>query len=180
MGSSLQLFKNYRNNANIFIETGTFKGEGIEKALEVGFSKVYSCDINQEAVENAINKFSNQNVIVINQPSQEALKLFFNEINERCVVFLDGHFMPYDENDENRGFGEDTVKKGLPPCPLMEELGIIAGHHVKGHIILIDDYQCFGTWVFGGITLDQVNKKIFGINSNYKMSLFSNTVCYTV
>lgn len=180
MGSSLQLFKDYKNGVNIFVETGTYKGGGIEKALEAGFNKIYSCDINQEAVENANNRFSNQNVTVINQPSQEALKLFFNEINERCMVFLDGHFMPYDENDENRGFGEDTVKNGLPPCPLMEELDIIANHHIKNHVILIDDYQCFGTWVFGGITLDQVNKKIFDINTNYRSTLFTNTLCYTV
>lgn len=180
MGSSLQLFKMYKNNANIFVETGTFGGGGIEKALQVGFNKVYSCDINETVVENAKNRFANQNVVIVNQSSQEALKLFFKEINEICVIFLDGHFMPYDENDESRGFGEDTIQEGLPPCPLMEELDIIANHHIKDHVILIDDYQCFGTWVFGGITLDQVNRKIFDININYKSSLFANTLCYTI
>lgn len=180
MGSSLELFKKYKSNINIFVETGTFTGDGIERALTVGFNKIYSCDINKDFINNANSKFVNRNVTLINKPSCIALKSFLDEINERCVIFLDGHSMPYDENNKNKGFGEDTVQEGVPPCPLLEELDVIANHNIKNHIILIDDYQCFGTWVFGGITLDDVNRRILKINDMYKTELFGNTICYIV
>lgn len=180
MGSSLQLFQRYKNDADIFIETGTFSGNGINNALMAGFKKIYSCDINFEYVKNANEKFKNQNVMIINKPSKEALQIFFNEINERCVIFLDGHFMPYDENDKKRGFGEDTIQDGLPPCPLLEELDIISNHHIKDHVILIDDFQCFGTWVFGEITIDQINEKIYTINQDYQPVIYGNTIIYSI
>lgn len=180
MGSSLELFKKYKNDINIFIETGTFTGDGIKRALDAGFNKIYSCDINKDVIARAKTAFSNHNVKLLDQPSNIALKSFLDEINERCVIFLDGHSMPYDENEQNRGFGEDTVLKGLPPCPLLQEIDIISNHHIKNHIILIDDYQCFGTWIFGGITLDMVNNKILKINDRYNTELFGNTICYSL
>ena len=37
----------YTNN-NIFIETGTYDGKGIEQALESGFKQVYSIEIDEQ------------------------------------------------------------------------------------------------------------------------------------
>ncbi len=61
---------------------------------------------------------------------------------------LDGHAMPYDDKKPEMGFGNTTTIPGIKPCPLIEELTIISQHHIKDHIILVDDIQDFGTWVF--------------------------------
>lgn len=178
MTSSTELFKNYSNNSKIFIETGTFTGDGIKCALDAGFEKIYSCDINKDYVENARKKYSDKNVIVENLESHEFLQKILSEINERVVVFLDAHSMPYDMDNENRGFGEDTVKEGVGPCPLVKEIEIIKSHMIKNHIILIDDFQCFNTWMFENLEFDDINDLILSINSKYKSKLFGNVLCY--
>lgn len=180
MTSSVELFKNYSDQAKVFVETGTFSGEGIQCALDAGFEKVYSCDINSEYVENAKTRYADRNVVVEHLESQLFLPKVLSEIDQRAVIFLDAHSMPYDMHDEQRGFGEDTVKEGLGPCPLISELEIIKNHPIKNHIILVDDFQCFDTWMFEGLQFDDVNDFILTINPKYKAKLFQNVLCYKV
>ncbi len=178
MTSSVELFSSYTNQAKVFIETGTFTGDGIQRALDAGFEKVYSCDINNEYVENAKIKYENKNVVVENLESKLFLEKVLSKIDERVVIFLDAHSMPHDMYDEQRGFGSDTVKEGLGPCPLLNELEIIKNHHIKNHIILIDDFQCFNTWMFEDLEFDDVNDFLLSINPKYKSKLFQNVLCY--
>lgn len=178
MGSSVELFRTFKSDIETFVETGTFYGGVIESALKAGLKKAYSCEINEEFFNNAKSKHAdNPNVHIELNPSYIALKNFFDIINERCLIFLDGHFMAHDGHNPSRGFGQDTVKEGLPPSPLIQEIDIISNHHIKNHVILIDDTQDFGTWVFGGITFEEVKNKIMKIN-DYKIAVFGNTVCF--
>ena len=131
MGSSVGLFSKYKEYSDILIETGTYTGNGVECAFNSGYTTVYSCDVNSEYVLNAKEKFKDKNFIVELIPSEIALKKFLNEIDERCVIFLDGHAMPYDMNAPNRGFGADTLDKNALTSPLVEELKIIKEHHIK-------------------------------------------------
>jgi len=180
MGSSVGLFSSYKKYSDILIETGTYTGDGVECAFNSGYTTVYSCDINPEYVSNAKEKFKNKNFIVELIPSEIALKKFLTEIDQRCVIFLDGHAMPYDINDPNKGFGPDTLGKNALTSPLMEELKIIREHHIKDHVILIDDFQCFNTWCFDELTYDDVLDFIKTINPKYKSFLSNNVLCAVV
>lgn len=180
MTSSVQLFQKYSDYAKVFIETGTFTGDGIQCALDAGFEKVYSCDINSEYVENAKEKYKNYDVTVENLESQDFLNKILPTIDERVVIFLDAHSMPFDMYDQNSGFGPDTVKDGVAPCPLEKELSIVKEHSIKDHIILIDDFQCFDTWMFEGLGFDDINDQIININPKYKAKLDGNVLCYKV
>ena len=40
--------KKYKNS--VFLETGTYQGDGIKKALEAGFEKIYSIEINFQSM----------------------------------------------------------------------------------------------------------------------------------
>ena len=71
MTSSVELFQKFVNQSKIFIETGTFSGEGIQCALDAGFEKIYSCDINSEYVERAKEKYKDYDVTVENLESQD-------------------------------------------------------------------------------------------------------------
>lgn len=178
MGSSVELYKKYSNRVSTIIETGTFAGEGIGRAIESGFKKIYSCDINPQYVENAKIKYIDKNVIVENSESRLFLKKILPNIQERIIIFLDAHSMPHDMNNKNLGFGEDTIKEGVSPCPLIDELEEIKNHPIKNHFILIDDFQCFGTWMFEGLQVNTINNLILSINKDYKPRLFNNVLCY--
>jgi hypothetical protein len=183
MGSSVDLFSRYRKYSDILIETGTYVGDGVERAFVSGYRKVYSCDVNPEYVSNAKEKFKDKDFIVELNPSEIALKKFLSEIDQRCVIFLDGHAMPYDINDPNRGFGSDTLSENALTSPLVEELKIIKEHHIKDHIILIDDFHCFNTWCFGGLEYDDVLEFVKTINPKYKSIIDKsdyNVLCFFV
>jgi hypothetical protein len=181
MGSSEHLFRNYKGDAKVFVESGTGGCDGIQNALNAGgFKKLYTCEIYDVYAKRASERFKDQNVIVLNEPSTEAFPKFFNEIDEKCLIWLDGHSMPYDPQKPELGFGNITKREGLKPCPLIEELSIISNHKIKNHTILIDDTQDFGTWVFGGITEQDIDKIIFGINTEYKKERINSQLCYRI
>jgi hypothetical protein len=178
MGSSVGLFSKYKEYSDILIETGTYVGDGVERAFNSGYKKVYSCDVNSEYVSNAKEKFKDKDFVVELNPSEIALKKFLSEIDQRCVIFLDGHAMPYDVNDPNRGFGADTLDKNALTSPLAEELKIIKEHHIKDHIILIDDFHCFSTWCFDELSYDDVLDFVKTINPKYKSFVENNVLCF--
>lgn len=177
MTSSIKIFKQYKGNCRILIETGYWLGEGTERAIESGYEKVYTCDINPDFISNAKNKYPNGNVVSEVMESHLFLEKILKEIDEKVVIFLDAHFMP-DSTGEK--FGDITVKEGIESCPLIKELEVIKKHHIKDHVILIDDFQCFSTWMFEYLNFDDVNDFIKTINPKYKHRLIENVLCYTV
>jgi hypothetical protein len=177
MTSSVELFSKFKEYSNILIETGTWTGDGIEKAFASGFKKVYSCDINQEKITLASQRFVDKELSLLCASSEIALEQFLNDINERCVIFLDAHAMPLNERREDKGFGESTLGDG-PTCPLLHELEIIKNHPIKNHIILIDDIQCFNTWMFNHLKIEDTIEKVKSINENYNYEFFQNVICF--
>lgn len=177
MTSSIKIFKQYKDDCRILIETGHWLGEGTERALQAGYEKVYTCDINPEFISNAKSKYPDGNVIAEALESHLFLEKVLSEIDERVVIFLDAHFMP-DSTGEK--FGEITVKEGIESCPLIRELEVIKNHHIKDHVILIDDFQCFDTWMFEYLQLDTIYDFIKTINKNYKHKLVDNVLCFKV
>ena len=159
MTSSVQLFSYFSPYSLTLVETGTYLGDGVSRALQAGFKKVFSCEINAELVERARGIFDVNTVEIVHAPSEKALAIFLEKINSRAVFFLDGHAMP--ESDTSTVFGSSSLVDGVSEdpqtfSPLMVELGLINRHARKDHIILIDDRQC---------------------NPNYQFSYFDNVLC---
>ena len=180
MTSSVHLFSYFSRYSSVFVETGTYLGDGVERALRAGFKEVYSCEINQELVERARIRFNSKKVEVIHAPSQEALPLILRKIHSSAVFFLDGHAMP--ESESSSVFGTSSLVESAKDdpnifSPLMVELGLISGHPLKSHIILIDDRQCFDTWMFDFLSESTVRDYIKTINPNYQFSYFENVLC---
>lgn len=143
--NTYQLFKKYKNNHNILLETGTHHGDGVSNALKAGFNKIISVEILPELYEECMNKFSKEikenKVHLFLGDSNEKIKEMLELIDEPAFFFLDGHF-----ND-----GE----------PLWKELEEIKNHPIKTHTIVVDDIPNY----FGNG--EKVKEKILKINPDY-------------
>lgn len=171
MTSSSSLFKAFVGTTKILVESGTYKGDGIRRAMSAGFTEIYSCDINSLFIERASITWGSR-VHLLNESSETAFPKFTSQIKSTAVFFLDGHGMP-----EEQVFTSDTTSKWSSVCPIMEELEAIQ-RSLNCHIILIDDYQSFGTWEFNYLTFQEVNKRILQINPKYKFLLYGNVACW--
>ena len=151
-----ELFRKYKND--IFIETGTFRGNGIQIALNAEYKNIFSIEIEKCLYDAVKNKFG-CNVKIYNGSSLEILPNILEDINTRVTFWLDAHFGP-NTNDVNK-------------CvPLLKELEIIGKHKIKNHTIIIDDVTQFGKHIiWSKITMENVTNSIKNINSNYEIEL---------
>jgi hypothetical protein len=144
----------------IFIETGTFSGDGIQKALDAGFKEIHSLDIDKNFIENSKVRFKgNRNIHLYVKDSSYELQDVMETIKEPVVFWLDAH----------NGF-PDPSKTDVKNTPLLEELDQIKNHPIKTHTILIDDLHCCSTLLFDFLTLDQIIAKVLEVNPEYTIS----------
>lgn len=144
----------------IFVETGTFGGDGIQKALDAGFEEIYSIDIDPLLIRNTRYRFQGKNNIHLAvKDSSYQLWDIIETINEPVVFWLDAH----------NGF-PDPLAVNVKNTPILEELDQIKRHKIKNHTILIDDLHCCQTLLFDFLTLDQIIAKVLEINPDYRIS----------
>lgn len=138
-----------------FVETGSFSGDGIQKALNAGFPEIHSLEIYYPFVENCKRRFQNKpQVHIWHKDSGKQLFEVIENINEPITFWLDGHNGWPDPNG-----GKNT--------PLLEELDQIKLHPLKTHTILIDDMHCCDTILFDYLSRDDIVKKVLEVNPDY-------------
>ena len=103
--------------------------------------------------------------------SAEKMKEILADINEPCCFWLDAH----------AGTGE--YARGEDDVPLFRELEVIKNHHIKTHVIAIDDIHLFGLQQidkegrlvcdYTNITYAKVHDKIKEINNNYDIGAYA-------
>jgi len=128
------LLKNYLNP--VFIETGTFFGDGICHAVWTGFEKIYSIEKSEYYYDRAVDEFKYfTNVEIIHGDSGIELGKLIKNIDCPITFWLDAHY-----SEQGTAEGE---------TPLLKELDIIRSHHIKTHDILIDDIHEYGPLLDG-------------------------------
>ena len=156
-------FKEFPNK--YFVESGSYKGEGIRCALNTGFEYIYSVELNHSYYNYCKNMFlDNPNVFLFMWDSGDILFDIIKDINEPITFWLDGHCTI------------DSINNRKSHSPILKELEAIKKHHIKNHTILIDDIRDFGTLWFDFVTLSKVIEKIMEINPNYKISYLDGCV----
>lgn len=164
------LFAEYPNR--IMVETGSYRGDAIQAALEAGFSEVRSIDIDPENT-----KFCKYRFDLIPRPDQKPapLKLWTGDssdklsemiadINEPVTFWIDAHFQMIE--------GEDP---GQNPFPLLLELEQIGRHPIRTHTIIVDDWHIFYQDRVGYSKQD-VKDAILKINPAYRFTMAANPV----
>lgn len=154
------LLKHKKND--IFIETGTLWGDGVAVALECGFKKVISIEIDPERVVANSERFAKEieegRVELIEGDTFDVFEDIVTNLEGSATFWLDAHW------------DNDGAPIGEYKCPLPFELDIISKSQFKTHTLLIDDRRLFGdkasTW---GNTIDEsaIYEQITAINKSY-------------
>lgn len=111
-----------------YFETGLSKGRGVDSALLAGFDRIYSIDVCRRWIDEGREKYDGSIVTLIHDDSQNIFE-HIKDIDERILFFLDAH------NDHSNLDGENSSVN----CPITQELEAISKHHIKNHIIVVDD-----------------------------------------
>jgi hypothetical protein len=161
MGSNTENFKKHRNQ--IFVETGSYLGDGIQQALEAGFSEIISIELSDKYYEHTKKRFEfTPNVEMVKGDSFKVLPKLLTQINKRITFWLDGHY-----SCDDTALGEHW-------SPLIQELDVIKSHEIKNHTIMIDDMRC---WELPnkvhGFFKEDIYRKLREINPEYKFELLN-------
>jgi hypothetical protein len=191
----------------VFVETGTYKG-GIAhhiiertKKLDECFNHYYTIELSEDICKCASKRYKyieeynfdvpydklhtdemdhmfnksqsyfNNRLTLINGDSAVELKNVLDKLNEPACFWLDAHS------------GAQQYAKGDQDVPLLSELDHIRDHHIKSHIIAIDDAHLFGkTQIdkqgnvvcdYSHVTFDIVKEKLLEINPLYDVGLYA-------
>jgi hypothetical protein len=129
------------NGAEVFFETGTWKGDGLAYACRYPFKKLYSSEIVPSIADAAAARFkSDPRVQIIPESSEAALTKYIHENDGPYIFWLDAHFPGAEEGLNDYNEYSDEVTK----LPLQRELEIIAAkRNPESDIILIDDLRIY-------------------------------------
>ena len=147
---------NSKKCPSIYIETGTYRGNGVDWALK-HFEIVHSIEISERFYNPCIERYKFQYRAKLHLgDSRIKLGEILKKCNKPCFIFLDAHG---DINDQG-------------PNPLYEELQTIKNHSIKNHIILIDDLRRIGDpsdpcW--SKISINELKDQLQKINSKYEV-----------
>lgn len=187
----------------IFIETGTFKGGIPARMLDEDgtldpFELVYTIELGHDICKiaskrfqlleqgkvdpeilhtddtdesfSSIGKYCNDKLVLIHGDSAEELKKLLDTINEPCCFWLDAH-------------GGADKYASTDEVPLMKELEAIKNHHIKNHIIGIDDAHLFGkiqhnkqgdvVCDYSNLSYKTIEQKLLEINPSYDIGVYA-------
>jgi len=150
------LLNKYKNK--VFVETGSWQGEGIKIALECGFERIFSIEISPQHVKVCRMMFKNESrVELIEGNSAVCLQTVLEKLKEPVTFWLDAH---------NAGYFAGI--KNMEECAALGELDAIAKHEIKTHTIMLDDVRLMREPAFG-VSIEEVVKKLQGINPKYRI-----------
>lgn len=159
-------FAQFQNE--IFVETGTYIGNGLQTALTTGFQKCYSIEIHKYLYDNAMKRFEKEiesgKVKLFHGNSEKIFPIIVEKLDKPATFWLDAHI--------SSQYGDKLAKN----CPIIEELQAIKNHQIKTHTILIDDMNCFNTPSHDDIPLGYVRDMIRSINKEYKFSFLDASI----
>jgi len=147
----------YNSPGSVFIETGLWRCEGVEKAIRAGFKKIISIEIDKKifrAGQKRLAKHIESGRVSLLLGNSEALMGSALSLvpDSKIVFWLDGHYQGVGQYEAN---------------PLYSELESIGRHRRKDHTILIDDRRLFrsSTW---NVDESLVKRIISQVNPQYR------------
>lgn len=171
---------------DVFVETGTYMGDTVKLALQHGFKKIHTIELNEELYLKAVDMFAgNPEVKVWFGDSVDIIPQIVEELNEQATFWLDAHA------------SGPLVGGQYGPCPLALELRSIYGQEIltlnnsemtrqlkpyatNTHTLFIDDRRLLGSAEWGYISEETVTNLVLQINPEYKIHLLDGHVANDV
>lgn len=162
---TLDYLKTYASG-DIFVETGTYLGDTVKLALEYGFKKIHSIELNKKLYDDAVEMFKDEPAVKIwLGDSVEILPLIIEEIgNNRATFWLDAHASGPLVGGKSGG------------SPVVDELNIIDKSVCKEHTIFVDDKRLFGSAEWSYVSLSSAMEHLTKINPNYKIDFLDGHI----
>ena len=158
---SKDIFKKLKKTKSIYIETGFYRGGGVEWALN-NFDDVHSIELFEPFYEAGIEKFKGNSKVNLHLgDSKIKLGEILNQLNQPCFIVLDAH--------------GDIKQTG--PNPLYEELKSIKNNSIKNHTILIDDVRRIGDEsdpCWSKVDIEELKSRLIDINNEYVVFEFKD------
>jgi hypothetical protein len=145
----------------IFVETGSYIGDGIASALKSGFEEVYSVDISPYQYDYCTKKFEHdKRVHLYLDDCSIWLDKILNQINEQCTIYLDANGWIHEKEH-----------------PFNSSIEAIVRHGRKDHTILVDDMN-HDFFPFEKVQKDlptsNVGKQLLRINPEYSLYIIDS------
>lgn len=149
-------FADYKKDCTVFVETGTYRAEGMVLAQKAGFTDIHSIDIVErtDLVPHIGKRYIGDSRVLLPQ--------VIEPLTDRMMFWLDGHSMLLEGEPDN--------------FPLLEELAIIAAHPRKDHVILIDDMHMMTHPDVTGWSDLKVLSTLLNINPDYMVTRLANPI----
>lgn len=156
-------------NNDTFIETGTFRGYGIEGALACDFDAYLSADIDKTyACINQVKFGDRDNVQIFEEHSPTFLRQQVRPELGSITFWLDAHADGSGSLNWEVGDLSDEQK-----CPLYEEIEVITDNvHDGSHVVMVDDVRIIeGTaWGRQDLSLDGVKARLQALPGSVEFS----------
>ena len=147
MPITAETLKQYKRG-DVFIETGCLHGDGVQAALDAGFARVITIELDRTNADHVRRRFAGRPVTVIDGDTCAMLPRVLESLNEPATFWLDAH--------------------PAQSTPILIELASLARHAIRTHTLLIDDRRLFGNvWMVGE---NEIRAAIHAINSEYVVS----------
>ena len=158
---------------NVLVETGTFRGHGVEAALSAGFERIISIEIIDQYFNENVERFKDRpNVEILKGHSANVLGQVAGCIEGDVLFWLDAHFPGADGG--LAGFNAEPDESVR--CPLEKELEAIRLHRPdRNDVFLIDDLRLYepGDYQEGSLPADVRPPDKSGID--FAVALFGKT-----
>jgi hypothetical protein len=176
MPLSSKIVKQYMNR--VFVETGSYMGDGIQAALDAGCDVVKSVDLSIHQYNECVERFKGNSKVELHLGDVETkIWEMIADVKEPITFWLDAH--------GGAAAPDEQVD------PVYETLKVIAKHPIKTHTILIDD-QDLSPMTDSEIEADldsstdkdrhgnvhHIKSLILKINPKYKLKCIDSSDCY--
>ena len=118
----------------VYVETGSYRGDGIEHMLNHSqYEEVHSIELAEQWYEHCCLRFNDEpRVHMHHGNSKSKLPEVTGNYDEQITFFLDGHYSGRAEQ-----WGDEET-------PLIQELEFIATRQCAGDIVIVDDCRMLG------------------------------------
>jgi hypothetical protein len=152
--------------AEVFVETGTFRGD-TPWCFRNDFRKIFSIEVQPQLAELAAKRFEGySHVEIVEGDSAKKLEEIIPRIDGPVLFWLDGHY------------SAGITGRGEKDCPIWGELAAI--NHKLDHpfVIVIDDARAFGVYT-GYPSLDELQAYVSEKLPSHRMSMENDLIRIT-